>query len=434
MKKWQIIAITLLAVLMLGAVAADRWLRPYDLEETRAAARAAGLRLAPAEFQRPQPAPGQNAAQDWHVLAGMLKLRPLPDLEEPAPGALPTLAQLDAYINEREDVAARIRRITAKRCAFFPHTWTAEETYPYLNAMRPAARFVAAEALRLALRGRYAEALREQARGFRIADHAAMDPMPVSLFVSATIESETLGGLERILRLAGPDARASAAVLHALEANPSRRDLSLALRGYAVFAVTEIRAIHAVDDYRAFFELDDLMHYDPPLPPAPPRVRQRNPLVVHYVARPAEAAFLRWLTPYMAAARGPAPARLATFERLDGHTPTLRPFAPGNNVAGLLAPVFRKMAERDVQTTARRAIVQAAASALLYRSRHGAYPARLEDAMPAPPPDPFTGKSVVYRRERGGFVVTSAGEKPGRRGTPIAFRTPAPPTGKEQSR
>jgi hypothetical protein len=79
---------------------------------------------------------------------------------------------------------------------------------------------------------------------------------------------------------------------------------------------------------------------------------------------------------------------------------------------------------------------EAAAAVLAWKAAHGAFPAKLSQAMPKPPLDPYNGKPLGYRREGNGFVVYAVGpwgtftggtpsEPPSKLDT--AFRYPLPP-------
>lgn len=70
-----------------------------------------------------------------------------------------------------------------------------------------------------------------------------------------------------------------------------------------------------------------------------------------------------------------------------------------------LGPLWRP----EATVVAQEQILIAAASLLMYHSRHGAFPARLETAVPHSF-DPFSGHALRYRREGNGFVIYSVGE------------------------
>jgi hypothetical protein len=80
-------------------------------------------------------------------------------------------------------------------------------------------------------------------------------------------------------------------------------------------------------------------------------------------------------------------------------------------VSAILFPVIRPTDEKGVTVHARGEVVLAAAELLAYKARHGAFPQHMEQALPEPPPDPFTNCPLRYRREGDGFVVYSVGPK-----------------------
>jgi hypothetical protein len=133
----------------------------------------------------------------------------------------------------------------------------------------------------------------------------------------------------------------------------------------------------------------------------------------------------------------PYPIRQTRLRRLTNAAP------PMNNPVNLVLSVFtstQRLATVDAQVARRRAgedVVSAGAAVLAYRARHDVCPDRLEQAMPQPPLDPFSGQPLKYRREGDGFVVYSVGAsgkfdggQPGRERYPreAYFRFPAPLT------
>ncbi len=95
-------------------------------------------------------------------------------------------------------------------------------------------------------------------------------------------------------------------------------------------------------------------------------------------------------------------------------------------------PVFSDIDQKDTGIHAREAVTLAAAALLAEKAKTGAYPVILSQGFI----DPFTNKSLLYRREGGGFVVYSAGPtghfdggRPGQKapGQESLFRHPAVP-------
>lgn len=72
--------------------------------------------------------------------------------------------------------------------------------------------------------------------------------------------------------------------------------------------------------------------------------------------------------------------------------------------------LWTRLGADEDRRRARRDALIAASHVMEHRVRTGAWPAHLTDAMPDPPPDPFIGKPLGYRREGKGFVIFSVGE------------------------
>lgn len=75
----------------------------------------------------------------------------------------------------------------------------------------------------------------------------------------------------------------------------------------------------------------------------------------------------------------------------------------------MLLPAMNRAAERQAVAEASLAAAGVAAAVRLHRQERGTYPASLDEVAASLPPDPFTGKPFLYRREGSGFVVYSAG-------------------------
>jgi hypothetical protein len=432
-KAWKRVAVGALALAMACAVLADHWLRPYDLAKERTAARAAGIPLSSVELQRPEPAPGQDAVPEWLALADLLTRKPLDEkildavdgaASLRAPMMLPGSEEAQRLLAARPDVSALIQRIASRSAAYFPHTWRVGEEYPYALSMRRAGGILRLESLELARAGRYDEAVRRQALGFRIADHAAMDPIVVSYLVGANLECVTLQGLQAILQMAGPDARIAGAVRRAIEAHPSRLDLAAVMRADSLFALTELRKIRSFDDYYAVIDGASipLVYMDPPPPPVSPGPPSRpNALVRRYLAEPGEAAYLHAWIPVVRAALMPEHERVAAARKLQGARAENMARAPGAGLANIFEFVFAKSFTRGLEAAACRRVTLASARVMEHCARSGRCPERLESVMSPVPSDPFAGKPLSYRRERGGFVVYSVGDAVAERQQPIAF-------------
>src|SRR5439155_18581248 len=102
------------------------------------------------------------------------------------------------------------------------------------------------------------------------------------------------------------------------------------------------------------------------------------------------------------------PARGALLKQFDQQDKA----QPTNPLCRICWDEYTVIAGTDTQGMrgrAREEVVMTGAALLAYRARRGAFPDRLEEAIPAPPRDPFSGRPLKYRREGDGFVVFSVG-------------------------
>ena len=437
-RTWQCIVIGMLVLLAMGLVALNAWLTPYDLEKERAAARAAGIPLYPAEFTPPKPPAGGNAAPDWHAFARLMKdhrfdERSLPPTVDEWGGVPPSgEAAVRKVLASRPDLLRAVHRIAGNPMAHFEHTWTVEEIFPHWACARTGSKVLRWESLLMARDGRHLEAVEHQALGLRLANHAADDPIVIAQMVSAAMEDIALAGMADILDMAGPDARVASAVRRAIEANPSRRDLTTAMRSDTMFRAMALRRVRSREDIR-YLSLQGDERYTLGSDPS-------NGLVVHYVARQAEAACLHGMGRYLEAFQRPAPERFAAMDAVTREIQgrSHRRLPPGEELGLFLTPDISQEPRTNTGTLAYRRVLLAACDVMYYRARTGAWPVRLEDVAHLVPMDPYNGKPLGYRREADGFVVFTVGggsvpATPLHTGSPTLFRYPHPATGSEMA-
>jgi len=192
--------------------AAENLPNPGSLADEIAAAKRAGLPTVPSDIQV-RVRTDENAAPLYRELGRLLKARPLTKADEgglsdlgarhnPSDAAVMAGRRLFA---RRNDIADLIRRATDRpRCAF-KRDWAlgANLQFPEFRWMRFAARWLGAERAMLLRGGNYMEAIRRQARGFRLSQHAASDPIIIAYLVAVAIDNITFAGFEKILNDAG---------------------------------------------------------------------------------------------------------------------------------------------------------------------------------------------------------------------------------------
>ena len=417
-------------------IAAD----PAHLAREEASARQEGIPLTAAELQKPLPPPSQNAAPLYTKLTKLLHDRPM-GLPKYAEGmyAFHTyspqqIATVRKMLAARQDVMTLVHQAADRPQCVFVRDWNkgTRLEFPEYLPMREAARLIETESYLLARDGRYQEAVTNQARGFRIAEHAASDHLLLPYLVGVASESITLSGMQNILVLAGPDAAADAAVRQTVDAEHSRLSLREAMAGEVSFDCIVFPQMHSAEGRGVEAALDAAGFSDAEAHKVQVSPEQRAHL--HDLIDAWQADFLSRMRPLVTASDQPPPARRAIYEAV-----SKRVAGDANDPAGMvhlfadvLTPVFSNVDQNDTRTQAREAVTLAAAALLGEKARAGAYPA----ALPQGFPDPFTGKPLLYKREGGGFVVYSAGPtghfdggRPGGKvpGQESLFRYPAIP-------
>ena len=226
---------------------------PADLARARAAIEKDGVSLDPARLQRPLPPDGQNAAPLYAKLFQVLHDRPLnlPLYAQPLTGdhayTPEQIAAVRKIYDSRPEVWALLHQATDRPRCVWTRDWSQGfgVLFPEYQQMREAARLVNTETFLLAAQGKYVEAVRNQARGLRVAEHAASDPVLISYLVGIACEAITLNGMRGLLDQAGPDAAVAEAVRQALEPARPRLSLRYALTGEVVIQSVDLGRMRA---------------------------------------------------------------------------------------------------------------------------------------------------------------------------------------------
>jgi hypothetical protein len=214
---------------------------PHDLAVQLAAARREGILLKVTALQPALPAPERNAAPIYTRLMHLLKVKPLDPATDKVRGSLGVrvthspeeVAAVRRVLSERKDMMQLVHEAANKPACIFRRDWTRGilMVYPENATMREAARLLSAESYFLAQAGRYREAIANQARIFRVAQHPTSDPIAISQLVGMACDSIALAGFENILCVAGPNPEAAEAVRATVAARRPRFRLRRTLEG-----------------------------------------------------------------------------------------------------------------------------------------------------------------------------------------------------------
>ncbi len=412
---------------------------PAHLAREEAAARREGIPLTAHELQQPLPPASQNAAPLYVKLTKLLHDKPL-GLPKYAEGMDAfhsyTPAQIAAVrqtLAARRDVLALVHQAADKPRCVFTRDWSlgADMPFPEYQWMREAARLIETESYLMARDGHYKEAVANQARGFRIAEHAASDPSLISYLVGIACQTLALRGMQSVLALAGLSAVIEADVQQATITQYTPLSLRRALAGETGCYSASIQRMHQGEKngVSAAFaaghfpsENSERIHLSP--------AETRN---LHDLIDAWQADYLARMRPLVVASRQPPSVRRAAYALLDKQTTNENPASDSviHLLSDILMPVFSKLDQNDTRTRARVSVTLAAAAVLAQKAKTGAFP----NHLPPQFTDPFTNKPLLYKREAaGGFVVYSAGPtgtfsggRPGEKvpGQESVFRYPA---------
>lgn len=417
---------------------------PVNLVREKVAAQRLGVPLTPAQLQSPLPPAGQNAAPLYVKLTKLLHDKPL-GLPKYAEGMDTThlytpaqIATVRQILTARPDVMMLVHEAADKPNCVFVRDWSlgADMPFPEYQPMREAARLTETESYLMARDGRYKEATANQARGFRIADHAASDPSLISYLVGIACQSLALRGMQSILALAGPSADVEADVRQTIDSRYVSLSLKKAIAGETGCYSASIQRMHqgekngvsaafAAGHFPA--EASEKMQLSP--------AQTQN---LHNLIDAWQADYLARMLPLVAASSEAPAARRAAYTMLDRQAKSDSDSSADAThlFTDILMPVFSKIDQNGTRTQARVAITQAAAALLSKKAKTGIYP----NALPTGSTDPFTGKPLGYHLEGTGFVVYSAGPtgvygggKGGEKvpGPESVFRYPAVPVAAE---
>jgi len=413
---------------------------PANLAREEASARLEGIPLTAGQLQQPLPPPSQNAAPLYVKLTKLLHDKPL-GLPKYAEGmdAFHTytpqqIASVRKTLAARRDVMTLVHQAADRPQCVFVRQWGRgpDLELPEYQKVREAARLIKTESYLLARDGLYPEAVANQTRGFRVAEHAASDHVLLAYLVGNADESITLSGMQSILALAGPNAAVDADVRQEVDAKRSRLSLRAAMAGETAFDCAVFPQMHSAEGRGVEAALSaagfpsEISRSVKALGPD-----QRH---LHFLIDAWQADFLGRMRPLVVACGQPPPLRRAGFVSVNEKLKRDGEGADGMLYvfSSILMPVFSDIDQNDTRIKAREAVTLAAAALLAEKAKTGAYP----NTLPSGFPDPYTGKPLLYRREGGGFVVYSAGPtgrfdggKPGAKvpGQESLFRYPAVP-------
>ncbi len=376
------------------------------LREIKRQMRAEGLPLTPAELTRPLPPADQNAAPLYVHLTDMLEKQPLKgddkvldEVTKQLPPPAEHLAQLRQALARRHDVVSLIHQAAQKPQCVFNRNYALgpDMLFPEYAKMRGGLRVLTNESLILLADGKTLDAIRNEAMGFKMAQHAASEPTLISKLVGVALNAITLHFMERVLYTAGDQPGVAQAVADAISQNWKTVSMADGMRGEIILGEVVFDMLRA-GKFHA--DAKDGLYAN--------AVARRPSSLSVALLDANELNLLTYQQENLHLMMGSYMNSKAGLDRLDREARSY-PYLPTRYIATILVPVFSQARSKQAQGEAQAAVVRMAALAFAYRQSRGQFPDEWAQTNTPASNDPFSDHALTYRREKEGFVLYSAG-------------------------
>ena len=417
MKRFRLLLIALFLLLTCGllfvAFVTLDTRSARELAQVKQQVHAAGLPLEPGELAQPQPSEEENAAPLYVQLDRYLNANPLREadriVEQSSGVNMPfpqKRGQLRQALQHRQDVLQQVHKAALRPVCVFNRNYAigAGMMQPEYARMRSGVYMLRAESALLLADGKPLEAIRNNALGFKIAQHAASDPILIADLSAISIDSITLQGLEQVLYVAGEQPGIAQAVEQSIAHNWQPHSLAYGMREQFITCTVFMGQMRR----GGVAYLQGGPAFDNGIRGKMQKFSLRIPANWQKFINANEAEMLRQLMQTTQAADLPYwqahSALQAAQAQWEAHSSD-----SGHLLANQLLPVYVQAEVKQTQNRAQAAVARCAASVLAWKQAHGTFPDTLKQAMPMVPVDPFDGQPLRYRREGNGFVIYSVG-------------------------
>jgi len=273
----------------------------------------------------------------------------------------------------------------------------------HLSSMRGATRLLALEAIARTERGKADEAADSIVAGLRIGHHLRHEPVLITALVRIACDGIAVGQAQRWVSRVAPSPEALERVQKALADEADRTLLENVFLAERCFGMDSYRRYVLNPKKRNMNELLGAMGGPPPvLLNVVPEAYFKMDMV----------QYIDLMTAYVEAGRRPYPASLQAGARLGQD---LEKQIPRHYVmCRRLLPALGRVFVAAQQHMARVDTARLALAALRHKAKHGTLPETLDALVPdlveSLPPDPFSGKPLLYRKDAKGFVLYAVGE------------------------
>jgi hypothetical protein len=373
-------------------------------------ARRMGLPLSLRELDSP-PAPTANAAPIYQKLGHMLRAYPLNSKELALEGlSTPPMPTDRALGFARQALAHRVKYLQMIHQAAmmpacsFSHDWSAKDPesimFPEIDTFRESSLLLTGQSVLMATDGQTLQAVQNEALNFRLADQILGDRILWAYKVACAIDTTTFNTMQKILYMSHGDPKVAQAVEAAVAQGWHPRSLATSLESEVAFQQGMVSYVRSEgpqpfsDTLAPTMELYGLKD-ERAGSPAWNRLMDAN-----------AAVLLREMSEAILATGEPFPA---AHRRMKGIVADSMKQTPSHILSKALVPDLASFATLQASDHARAEITQTAAAVLSWQAAHAALPDSLSTIMPVVPEDPFSGKSLRYKKEDAGFIIYSVG-------------------------
>lgn len=415
----QIILVSIVSV-PLNAVALWDGIATARLDARVKAMREAGEPTTLAELRTlyPEPPKGQNAAPFFEAAFKLMTEQgeqaadprvpivgnaELPPVDQDVPKAM--LDDIAAYLKAQDAVLKPLRQAAALDACKFDLNFDdgIAMLLPHLSHLRGGARLFALEAVSRTERGETEAAAESIVNALRMGRAVRAEPVLISALVRIACDAIAAQHAERWVARSIPSADALARVEAALEAEADPKILTNVILAERCFGMDIYRKYALAPGGANFAELIGGQ------PPAGQMLLRAVPKayfkmdMVHYIDL---------MNDYVAALKKPYPQSLMAADEV-GDAIGKR-IAPHYIICRMIVPALGRVFASAQRHMATMDSARLSLAALRYQAKHGRLPDKLGALVPdfakALPPDPYTGKALIYRRTADGFVLYALGE------------------------
>lgn len=343
---------------------------------------------------------GERGAGDHVPIVGTVVL---PDVDRDVPKAM--LDDVKAYLKAQDGVLKLLREATAlDECRFdLKFEDGIAMQLEHLSQLRQGARLLALEAVSRTERGETDAAAESLVNGLRMGRALRTEPVLISALVRVACDAIAARQAERWVARSIPSAKALGKVEAALAAEADPKILTNVILAERCFGM---------DIYRKFALKPGGPNFNELIGGQPPAGQMLLRAVPKAYFKMDMVHYIDLMNGYVAALKKPYPESLMAGSQVGAD---LEKSIPRHYIlCRMILPALGRTFSVAQRHMAAMDCTRLGLAALRYQARHGRLPDKLGALVPdfakALPPDPYTGKALVYRKTADGFVLYALGE------------------------